>query len=237
MVWLFQLILVFAPLSGWILLVHFRSRLITLQCMIDLTSCAHDNIPAFDRWAMIAENESAHHLSFKTQHAMGIALLLIPIAFYFWRSQGLHNRFKTAFKSYLPNLILSLKIVLWNGFINEIAKVVFQRIRPHVYKHPDFAGNNPAHYTSFYSGHTSFTAACATTLIFILVSNGASRGWIVVASFLGVGLTILTAFLRVYASRHFLSDVIAGGLAGFAVAMFWIYREQKKAGLVSRPSL
>lgn len=103
--------------------------------------------------------------------------------------------------------------------VAEMMKFAIGRERPFVHvlaplaraNSPDSADNN----TSFPSGHT--------TLAFALVTSSAEiaklRGYTRAAWFLRAGLPIamLTAYFRVAADRHYVTDVLAGAGVGSAV--------------------
>ncbi|NDD93043.1 phosphatase PAP2 family protein, partial [bacterium] len=73
------------------------------------------------------------------------------------------------------------------------------------------------HYTSFYSGHTSFAALASTCAVISALNARPALRWSVLS--LGVLLTSFTGAFRVIAGRHFITDVVFGALAGAAIAL------------------
>ncbi len=113
----------------------------------------------------------------------------------------------------------SLATVLESG-----VKYATARLRPyawydHLPPHPGAYDRN----LSFYSGHTSFAFATATSAGTIFMMRDYPEAPVV----LGVGLAAATGvgYLRIAAGEHYLTDVLAGaaagGLVGFAVPWFF----------------
>jgi membrane-associated phospholipid phosphatase len=114
--------------------------------------------------------------------------------------------------------------------LNQVVKFSVGRERPYVHALPaadkrrtaDPADNN----TSFFSFHATFAFALATsasTLAFLRRHRWA--GWV-----LGAGLTVATttAYLRVAADRHYLSDVLTSAAVGSAVGFGvpWVFHRR-----------
>src|SRR5262249_42708323 len=100
-----------------------------------------------------------------------------------------------------------------------------------VYSNPALRGTDPSHYTSFYSGHTSFAALAGLSLFLILLARGAPTWLIAIAAMSWQGLTIATGYFRVMAGRHFLTDVIAAAWIGSAAALvvFLAHKLQRRS--------
>lgn len=105
--------------------------------------------------------------------------------------------------------------------LNAIAKVAFARERPYAHAlsadakatTPSPADNN----VSFFSGHTAFTFALATSAGTIASMRGyraAPAVWAV-----GLPLAAATGYLRVAADRHYFTDVVGGMLVGAIVGV------------------
>ena len=119
----------------------------------------------------------------------------------------------------LRDLAILVQTTGWNGVGNEVSHLITQRPRPFVYGNPAELGRDPAHYVSFWSGHTSFTAAAMVALALCLRRRRAPVTAQVLAGALGLGLIVATAIFRIFAGRHFPTDVIAGAVAGGLVAL------------------
>jgi len=195
-----------------------RADLIQLHCYTKPQDCVLENVFWLDRKLFVSEDESAHLLSFKTQNIAAAIGFGVPILL----QTGLAIAGKVtpivALGLVGVDLLLIAEGVALNGAVNEVAKVATQRPRPHVYKHPTVAGDNPHHYTSFYSGHTSFAAVVSMGLIFVLMGRGVSRRWIWLFGLSGAGLTLFTGYLRMIAGRHFFTDVVVGLISGMVFA-------------------
>lgn len=101
---------------------------------------------------------------------------------------------------------------------NVAAKKLVGRQRPFV--HYNSPGGSPGTEPngSFYSGHSSFTFAAATSALSACGLTACSAGkWL----YLGLPLAATTAYLRLAADVHYASDVLAGAAAGSAVG-WWM---------------
>jgi undecaprenyl-diphosphatase len=113
--------------------------------------------------------------------------------------------------------------------LTELSHLVTHRPRPFVYQNPAVRGTEAAHYTSFYSGHTSFVAAMSMGLLLCLFRRMAPTAALPFWAAAGQALMLATAINRIFAGRHFASDVIAGAVAGALVAVFVAYRRAPAA--------
>jgi membrane-associated phospholipid phosphatase len=122
--------------------------------------------------------------------------------------------------------------VLWlNGALVTLVKYATQRPLPLTYAGDPGLVRNPGGYRAFYSGHTATTVAALTVTAFTLQERHAQRvwPWLMTA---GVGASIGVEL--VVAGRHFYTDVLVGGLAGFAVGYLvpWLHLREREPGLV-----
>lgn len=223
-------ILFLLPFLLWAGGFYSRGSLIYPRCAIDPNSCTKANIFLVDQLTLGMQNSRADQLSFVTQNWSGyIAAATPPII-----STALVVAGKISPVNALilmaVDMVILLESVAWNGTVTEAARLIVQRPRPFVYNDPKGMGVNPAHYTSFFSGHTSFAAVTGLFLVFTLIGRGASRRWIVGSSIYASCMIILTGIFRVMAGRHFITDVLAAALAGSAVA-FTIAKIHRKNGL------
>ncbi len=114
--------------------------------------------------------------------------------------------------------------------ITELAKGLSKRPRPFVYN-PDVSMEKRTERDarlSFFSGHTSITAALcfATAKIFSDYSDNPTHEALVWTA--AAAAPIATAFLRYEAGKHFPSDVIAGYFVGAAIGYLvpWLHRRK-----------
>jgi membrane-associated phospholipid phosphatase len=210
---------------GWYAGFYSRASVIALACAEAPASCNPASINALDRWGMVRNYDwLSDHLSYWTQDASAVLalaafFLLSPIRRRAW-----------------AHLVLLLQCTFINGALIEAVRLVVQRPRPFVYFDPQQYGGAPAHYTSFYSGHTSFAALACTCAVLASLD---ARAWIrrlVLA--LAALLTAATGLLRVTGSRHFITDVSFGALAGVAIAIAVnsLHREENHANAPASPT-
>jgi membrane-associated phospholipid phosphatase len=117
------------------------------------------------------------------------------------------------------------------GLVNQVSKRLAMRERPFARGRPS-RWVLPDRYGSFFSGHTSSTAAaCAASVLANLRSRHSTRGWMALCL-----LPVLVGYLRIAADRHYFTDVIAGlGIgAGFGslyvlVAMGSDHRAERRS--------
>ncbi len=215
----FDFFLTLLPLLIWIGLTRLRSWLIAPRCrdQPDLHCIAQD-VFWLDRPFLHYELGWAEELSLWAQNFSGV------LAFLIWATFSLRKRLGSAV--FLRGFTVLLHTLLWNGAITEAVRVTFQRARPFVYADPSRLGSDPAHYTSFYSGHTSFSAAILTAALVLLTRHAASPLWRRSIFSLGFILVAATGLGRVLSGRHFPTDVLTAVLGGIATALAvaWLHR-------------
>ncbi len=100
----------------------------------------------------------------------------------------------------------------------QITKFLAARQRPYVHELPPAERDGPGaagdRYFSFFSGHSAFTFALATSAGTV----ASLRGYRAAPFVWGVGLTLAasTAYLRIAADKHYFTDVLVGILVGSA---------------------
>ncbi|WP_394825805.1 phosphatase PAP2 family protein [Pendulispora albinea] len=151
---------------------------------------------------------------------MGVALgyaILDPIASAF--------REKSARTALVDGILYAETITITIGVTN-LAKIAVRRPRPSAYvaaqeqKHdPTYANPDTDSSLSFFSGHSSVSAAISATATYLAFvrSPRTARPWITLIA--GTALTSFVAFERVRAGKHFPTDVIAGALAGAGIGV------------------
>ena len=116
-----------------------------------------------------------------------------------------------------------VETILVNGALLSTAKYSVQRPIPRAYSPglPEVV-SSPHAYRSFYSGHTSYTFAALTagSMTWTMRHGATWWPWVVTAV---VGTSV--ALERLYAGRHFPSDVLVGAAAGTLVglAVPWLH--------------
>jgi membrane-associated phospholipid phosphatase len=194
-------------------------------------ACSREQVFLIDQPAIDMTSRSADGHSFTTQNLSGYIALSVPAL---WQT-GLAIAGKitptAALIGYATDLVIIIQSVSWNGALNETARLVAQRPRPFVYANPSVMGVEPSNYTSFYSGHTSFSAAAGTATVLALASRGAPNLVLLFFSSSALVLAFLTGLFRVLAGRHFTTDVIIGGIAGIIVSSAIAFYHRSRAKL------
>jgi membrane-associated phospholipid phosphatase len=121
--------------------------------------------------------------------------------------------------NYGRHLLLNFQVVAATGLLTNIAKFSFGRQRPcSLYKtrKPDGLDDN----LSFFSGHTSFAFAIATSTAYIFENEYPHDSALIWST--AMVLASATGYLRIAADRHYMTDVltgaIVGGLTGYLIS-------------------
>jgi len=116
--------------------------------------------------------------------------------------------------------------LLFTANLTQSAKIVFQRKRPYT-RNPNFVSDGANdHFYSFFSGHSSMTAAAAATSIWMAYRYPSSKTSKITA-WASTGLALTTGVLRITAGKHYPSDVIMGWAIGTGVSILngWIHEK------------
>ncbi len=114
------------------------------------------------------------------------------------------------------------EVFVINGTMTDITKRAVDRPRPYVYG--GMRTGEADDYQSFYSGHTSFVASSAFATARTLDVLRAPTTPVRVALYAGAGaLTVAAGTSRVLAGKHFVSDVLVGGVIGASTG--WLIPE------------
>ncbi|HAR43802.1 MAG TPA: hypothetical protein DCS07_14395 [Bdellovibrionales bacterium] len=226
-----DLLLLLLPLVLWSGLTLLRPYLITPHCLVpagQTSLCHSENVLPVDRVALGLNSSDADRYSYYTQNFSGVLAFSAPVLWHgLWAVLGRTSPLM-ALTGLSIDLAIITEITLWNGAIGETVRIISQRPRPFVYADTASAGANPAHYISFYSGHTSFAAAASLGFVLFLLGRGAP-GWLTAFSFIGFELlTFSTGIFRILAGRHFVTDVLAAAVAGSVIAftIAWLHRDK-----------
>jgi membrane-associated phospholipid phosphatase len=190
------------------------------------TLCDPRSIPAIDQVSLGLESGSADGFSYATQNFSGFfAIGVITL----WN--GATTLLGTATPAGAAaaigaDLLYFAQASAWNGVLNEVFHLITRRPRPFVYLNASIRGLDPAHYTSFYSGHTSFSAVAAMSLLLILLARGAPLSVLLPSVAISQSLVFCTGIFRVLAGRHFVTDVVAAACLGSLVT-FWTFRRRR----------
>ncbi len=229
------------PYSAWIQLLFWiipsllwwgataaRSSWIHPSCLTTPQTCTKESVLKVDQLSLGMEDWKADEYSYWTQNFAGTLAGAVPMT---WHSALFLLRrcnSVTAVSSAFMDLLILGQTIAWNGLLTETSHLISQRPRPFVYQAPLERGIDPAHYTSFYSGHTSFTAATTFAIFLILLYRGAPQLILCLSAITFETLVLSTAYFRILAGRHFLTDVICGAIAGSLTAWMILQLHRQK---------
>jgi membrane-associated phospholipid phosphatase len=201
----------------WVAAIYARPKFMHLTCAHDPAHCGIASVLPWDRISVGLRNGAADRLSFETQYWAGAIAFAIPLLWIL--TEWFRRKTRRPVSRVMTVWILLFEATILNGVMNEVVRFVVQRPRPFVIHDPVRLGGDPAHYTSFYSGHTSFAALAGVILTLSLVQERAPRLLRYVAGGCAFALVVATAVFRVEAGRHYPTDVIAGALFGTIAAL------------------
>jgi membrane-associated phospholipid phosphatase len=194
---------------GWYAAYRQRTSWIEPLCQKSPELCTPETVNWLDRSFLINYHAGADFWSFVTQDLA--AVLAVGVAL------GVATKKKKG-SLFGAELLVLLQATSLNGVFNECIRLWIQRPRPFVFLDPVTQGGSAAHYTSFYSGHTSFAALAAICALWSAKRAQFNRNsWMTIA-LLGTLLTLFTGALRVAAGRHFITDTVAGAFFGALIA-------------------
>lgn len=220
------------PALLWLIGVYSRPYLIETHCAKKPGTCVPASVNFFDQPSLGLERSDADRLSFWTQDLSGVIALTTPAL---WNGTlAWMGRISPALAlgQTAVDLTIILQTAAWNGVATETTRLIVQRPRPFVYSRPE-EGNNPASYVSFYSGHTSFSAASMSALFMTLLGRDAPTPLLIVIGALAQILILSTAFFRVLAGRHFITDVLTGAVMGAFVALIVALFHRKRRDIAN----
>lgn len=141
-----------------------------------------------------------------------------------------------SFEAAAIDVLLIAEASLAALMFTQATKYFVARARPYtIGASPELlaAGTDPPDaMLSFFSGHTNFTFAVATSGATIMTLRGYRHAW--VAWLVGLPLAATTAVLRVAADKHWLSDVLVGAAVGAGVGALlpWLLHRPLEAAPV-----
>jgi membrane-associated phospholipid phosphatase len=184
-------------LAGAIVPNQFPTRLIRTRCPCDAAS-----VNAFDRVAIGMDSKSAGLVSDATV-ALSVAVPAIADAIRLGPTAALRD-----------DLVVLAETVALNSALVTGVKYLVQRPLPLTYAGKDGLARQAQGYRSFYSGHTSTAVAALTAAAWTLQLRDGPQAWPWIVTGLA-GASV--AAERILAGRHFPTDVLVGGAAGFGV--------------------
>jgi membrane-associated phospholipid phosphatase len=202
----------------WLGATNLRPYIIQTRCAKDVSACSPSRVEGWDQYSLGKNNGTAEDISTDTQVVTGVLAYVVPTALQITRAVMTSSPMADAFFIAGQDALLITQTLVFNGTANEIVRLFVQRPRPYVYGDPSYYGSNFANYTSFYSGHTSFSSAMNTALFLVLLGRAAPLWLLVLAGAGGQAIVVLTGVTRILAGRHFFTDVFWGAVAGLVIA-------------------
>jgi membrane-associated phospholipid phosphatase len=202
-----------AATAAWLFAEVDKTQLAAVHCnWCDRAADGSDTLNGLDRWGRRA---------FRWQHSGRASALsnltgvvLAPAAAY--GLEWVVARHDGRRRDVPANSILITQAMAIAADVTEVMKLTIGRERPSVHglasgaATPQSADDN----TSFPSGHATFAFSLATSSWEIATLRGYRHApWLLRA---GLPIAALTAYLRVAADRHYLTDVLAGAGVGSA---------------------
>jgi membrane-associated phospholipid phosphatase len=114
--------------------------------------------------------------------------------------------------------------------VNTAVKYAVGRARPYVWMgQPDLYGDPYDRNLSFFSGHATFAFATAVSAGTLFLMQGLPGAPVVLG--VGLGIAAFTAYLRMGAEQHYLTDVLTGAAVGSLVgwAVPWLFHRPREA--------
>ena len=127
---------------------------------------------------------------------------------------------------YVKMLSISLDVLSLNGIITDIVKMTVGRQRPDSFHETRETTDDS--FRSFFSGHTSTTFALGTSNAIILSEIYPEKRKLIWIG--NLSLAAATGYFRIAADKHYMSDVICGGIVGYSVARM-VHRKWENNGL------
>jgi membrane-associated phospholipid phosphatase len=193
----------------------FSSKINPKTCRwCDRDSNGKDTLNAFDAWVRnslrwsntTAANRASGVFSYGLAPVAGLGLG----ALLSWHENRLHN--------FPVDVLIVSEAAMLSINLDQITKIAAGRERPFV--HFRSASERDATHSngddlSFYSGHTSFAFALATSAG--TVASMRRYRWAPVMWVTGMALAATSGYLRIAADRHYATDVLAGAVVGSAI--------------------
>jgi len=182
-----------------------------------------NDVNSFDRYAISKSSTKSQDISDIFQ----LGVFALPVIFV----TNHHTR-----KDIVPLIVMSAEVMLINYTLTDITKKLVGRTRPLAYNDafPLEEKESASVRRSFFSGHTSHTAALSFMMAKVMTDYHphARKGFKVGIWSFAAAIPAITGYLRVRAGKHFPTDTItgyiAGGLVGILVPQFHKKKDHKK---------
>ncbi|HWE26757.1 MAG TPA: phosphatase PAP2 family protein [Polyangia bacterium] len=182
--------------------------------------CGGTSTPACDPSGLNALDRLALGRSSQPARTAADIISFVPIAYL---GLDMFDVGPRHWKTYLTDLWVVAESLAWNGAIQDIVRRAVRRPRPFLYTAGIYPSerDSPESGFSFYSGHTSFAFALATSASYTFALRHPHSKWRYVVWPALLAVASIEPILRVYSGDHFPTDVIIGAVAGSAVGLFF----------------
>jgi membrane-associated phospholipid phosphatase len=150
---------------------------------------------------------------------------------------ALRHRGEGGWGRYGEDMLIVGETLAVNYLLNNIVKYGVRRARPLIYN-PNYSApdayDDPDAALSFYSLHSSFAFAAATSYSYLFTQrHPGDYAQVVPVWLLTHGLAATTAALRVEAGKHFWTDVVVGAVVGASLGVLVPYLHKREDGAAS----
>jgi len=199
--------------TGWLLSeVAFKRQFAPTECRWCEQTGSTDTLNGFDAWGrgMRWENTAT---AAKLSDLTGMVLMPLTMV-----GGEAYLALKNRAASELPtDYLIILESTALAGLFNQAVKFAVARERPYAH-FAALAGTSmtasPDDNVSFFSGHTNLAFVLTVATGTVAELRGYEGRWVIWA--VGLPLSVATAYLRVAADKHYLTDVLVGALSGSA---------------------
>ena len=177
---------------------------------MEILSLEQQELGSFRRWPTRQRSESADAASDLFLYSSQVVPMVMTLA---------DKRMR---KDIFPISALYSETLFINLGLTVLVKNAVRRTRPYVYNPeiPAMEKTERSSRTSFYSGHTSQTAAMCFLSARLYSDYRPDSSWKPVVWTAAATIPAVTGYLRMKAGRHFFTDVLTGYLMGAAVGFF-----------------
>lgn len=200
--------------SGVSLLLHQRNQPFTVEQVERLDI---NNVPKFERFA-------TRHYSQKARKASDI-ILYSTIS-----TRALLLSDKEIRRNAPTTIVLAAETIVLNFALTNLCKEIIRRPRPYAYN-PDVPMSEKLKRDtrqSFFSGHTSFTAAGTFSTAKIWCDYNPDSRWKPVVWATAVAIPATVGYLRIKGGKHYLTDVVTGFIIGGACGILVPHFHKRK---------
>lgn len=139
--------------------------------------------------------------------------------------------------TWLDDAIIIGEATVLSATVNYVVKAAIGRERPFVHALADADKELTDHpqdnNLSFYSGHSAISMSLAVSAGTVAYQRGYAAAPKILAT--GVGLSLVTGYLRIAADKHWTTDVVTGWIVGAALG-YWIPVLHRKGSTEAIPT-